>query len=99
MSRECGYSAPLAISTSAKWCDITGDCGVTPCSPPNGLIDFIDILAVVEKFKNEEGAPIKARTDLSGNLPDLVIDFVDISYTVDAFRGNPYPFDGPGPCE
>jgi hypothetical protein len=30
--------------------------------------------------------------------PDLVVDFVDIFYALEAFRGKPYPFDGPGPC-
>jgi len=43
-------------------------------------------------------AVIKARGDLAGDTPDQVIDFVDISYCVDAFRGDGYPFAGPTEC-
>lgn len=95
---EGSYSAALALPTSARG-DVVGDCAVTPCTPPNGRIDFVDISAVVEKFRNLPGAPIKARADLAGNVPDRVIDFLDISETVDAFRALPYNFDGPPGCE
>ncbi len=98
LSEELDYSAPLTVVTSPDWGDLVGDCGAPPCTPPDGRIDFIDITAVVEKFKNLPGAVIKARADLAGNIPDLVVDFVDISSCVDAFRGDPYPFDGPPDC-
>jgi hypothetical protein len=96
---EGAYSAPLPVATSANWGDITGNCGVSPCSPPEGVIDFIDIAAIVDKFKDNEGAPAKARTDLAGDTPDLKVDFVDILYEVEAFKGEPFPFGGPVPCE
>jgi hypothetical protein len=85
------------VSTS-KWGDLVGDCGVTPCTPPDGVVDFVDISAVVDKFKDLPGAPRKARADLSPDYLDKVIDFDDISSVVDAFRGFPYPFDGPDMC-
>jgi len=96
---ESSYSDPLTVPTS-EWGDIVGHCEIDPCTPPNGVVDFLDISAVVDKFRNLPGAPTKSRTDLVGSLPDLVIDFVDISSCVDAFRGLPYPFSGPdlAPC-
>jgi hypothetical protein len=92
-----GLSAPLAVITGS-WGDVVGDCSATPCTAPNGECNFDDISAVVDKFKNLPGAPIKARVDIAPQLPDRVIDFVDISTLVDAFRGIPYPFDLPDPC-
>jgi hypothetical protein len=59
----------------------------------------VDIFAVVEKFKNLPEAASKSRTDLAGDLPDLKIDFVDITCAVDAFRGFGYRFDGPVGCD
>jgi len=82
----------------SRWGDVVGDCSVTPCLPPDGNVDFIDISAVVDKFRNLPGAPVKARVDVSPAVPDKVIDFVDISYVVDAFRGNDYPFALAGWC-
>jgi hypothetical protein len=96
-SDESGYSSPLTVSTSIRG-DIVGHCGVTPCTPPDGLADFGDISALVDKFKNVEGAPIKARADLSADVPNSKIDFMDISDCVDAFQGDPYAFDGPSGC-
>lgn len=95
-SDESNYSPPLSITTS-RWGDSVGNCAVTPCTPPNGVVDFIDIAAIVDKFKNEIWAISKTRADLFDNLPDRFVDFVDISSTVDAFRGDPYPLDGPTP--
>jgi len=95
---EIVYSSPLTVHTSS-WGDLVGDCSPTGCTPPQGTADFVDITAVVDKFRNLEGAPSKSRTDLSGDSPDLKIDFVDISHAVDAFRGMGYPFDGPIGCD
>lgn len=94
---ESLFSLPLTIGTS-RWGDLVDDCGVTPCTSPDGVVDFLDISAVVEKFRNLPGATFKSRADIAPELPDLVIDFIDISHAVEAFRGEPYPFDGPVGC-
>ena len=94
---EGKYSVLLAISTS-KWGDLVGDCGVTPCTPPNGTVDFVDISAMVDKFKNVAGAIIKVRADVSPDAPDRKVDFVDIADLVAAFGAEPYPYDGPDEC-
>ncbi len=101
---EC-YSEPLEVRMSRAG-DIVGDCSVQPCSPPQGVVDFVDISACVEKFKNSPGAPRKARCDVTNSnvwdpLPDKKVDFVDISCIVAAFRGDPCPITGPpttDPC-
>jgi len=95
---EGSYSAALGAPTST-YGDLVGDCSVSPCTPPDGRIDFIDISAVVEKFRGLGGAPIKVRADLAGDVPDRIIDFVDISAAVDAFRGLPANFAGPSGCD
>jgi hypothetical protein len=106
------YSVPLSVDMTALG-DVAGDCADCPCTAPDGVIDFVDISAVVEKFKNTvcepggPGVPRKARADLTNSEPTLAkpdhkIDFVDISYCVDAFRGEPTLPPGPpatDPCE
>ena len=62
---------------------------------PDGDVDFDDITAVVDKFRNLPGAPIKARADIAPDMPDQIVDFTDIPAVVDAFRSLPYPYDGP----
>ena len=67
-------------------------------TPPDGDMDFDDITALVDKFRNLPGAPLKSRADIAPAVPDQIVDFVDIPWVVDAFRGLPYPFDGPEEC-
>ncbi|MGD2107950.1 MAG: trypsin-like peptidase domain-containing protein [Phycisphaerae bacterium] len=111
-TNEQNYSAPLAVTMSQTG-DIVGDCADCPCTGPDGVADFVDITAVVEKFKNTPcasggpGVPRMARADLINStatlpLPDQVIDFVDIAYCVDGFRDAAIPLPGPpaiDPCQ
>ncbi len=89
-------SPGLEIATT-RWADIE-----TPYNPPSSSTqpDVSDISALVNKFKNAPGAPIKARAAISGDIPDLNTDigFNHISACVDGFRGVPYPHAGPLPC-
>jgi hypothetical protein len=87
------------VVTTSDWGDVVGDCSVTPCTGPDGRVDFVDITAVVDKFKNSPGAPIKARADVSPDPPEGIIDFIDLSWVVGAFRGESYPYDGAAGCE
>jgi hypothetical protein len=102
---EARYSPPLSMGTSAAG-DVVGDCAAYPCTPPQGVVDFVDISAVVDKFKNEPAALRKARADVVNSNtslpePDKKVDFVDISCIVDAFRGTPCALPAPpmeDPC-
>lgn len=93
-----GYSTPLQLNTSL-WGDVVRDCVTTPCGPPDGSVDIAtDATAVLDKFKNLEGAPAKARCDLEPNRPDRKVNISDVTSVLDAFRGSDYPFAGPVPC-
>ncbi|MGD2111123.1 MAG: hypothetical protein PVI86_17230, partial [Phycisphaerae bacterium] len=94
---EVDFSAALSVRT-ALWGDVVGDCGVVPCTSPDGTVDFTDVSAVVDKFSNLPNAITKSRADLSPDVPDLTVSFDDIGKATDAFTGDPYPFDGPQGC-
>ena len=53
---------------------------------------------LLEEHGGVEGAIAAHRRSGAEEIPDDVIDFTDIGYIVDAFRGNDYPFDGPDEC-
>jgi hypothetical protein len=81
------------FATTPLWGDVVGDCATTPCTPPDGYVNFNDISAIVSAFEGSPGAPPNPWVDLTPAAPDAVIDFLDISGSVDAFRGLPYPDD------
>lgn len=93
-------SAPLLLKTT-RWADVE-----SPFAPPTTSIqpDLADVSALVNKFRNAAGAPIKARallagTDAAGNINlQNDLSFAHISACVDAFRGAPYPHTGPEAC-
>ncbi len=91
---EGNFSEPLAISTG-RWGDLA-----EPFDPPALGVqpDALDIVGVVDKFKNFDGALITARTDVHPDPPDQNVDALDISSIVDAFKGVAYPFPGPIDC-
>ncbi len=60
--------------------------------------NFDDLAAAIDKFRNLPGAPLKTRVDHLPSKTDLIVDFLDIQLTVDAFRGFPYPGAGPNKC-
>lgn len=97
-SADAYFSDPLTVAT-ARWGDITGDCSVNPCTRPDGTIDYVDIAAVVDKFRNLPPAPIKARADLAPAVPDRIVDMDDVARVLSAFRAEPYPFSVSGPCQ
>jgi len=92
---EANYSAPFTMTTSI-WGDLVGTCAVIPCSPPEGVVNMAtDVTACLDKFRNLEGAVLKSRADIEPNLPDGLVNISDVTYVLDAFRGFPYPFEGP----
>ncbi len=93
---ESSYTPPLGLTTSL-WGDVVEDCATVPCGPPDGIVYVTtDVTAVLNKFKNADGAPIKTRCDLYPALPDFKIGIVDVTLCLDAFRGLDPPFEGPG---
>jgi len=96
---EENYSDPLTINTS-MWGDICNTYDGTHWTAPNGTIDVtLDVTACLEKFKNTFGAPIKARANVDPNVPGWKVNIsTDVTQILDAFKGQPYPFAGPGTC-
>jgi choice-of-anchor B domain-containing protein len=92
---EASFSAPASVAASAKWGDMVG---VDASAPPEGDTNFIDVATVVDKFKQAAAAVRIDVADLQPGEPDGVIDFVDISLDLDAFKGYSYPFSGPVGC-
>ncbi|MGD2107956.1 MAG: hypothetical protein PVI86_01065, partial [Phycisphaerae bacterium] len=90
-----GPSDPTAVAT-ALWGDVVGDYIAGEWTSPQGIIDFVDISSIVERFKASPIAPGVRRVDLAGpNGNECVpqqnfIDFVDILSCVEAFRGLSY---------
>jgi hypothetical protein len=72
-----------------------------PLNPPSASVqpDLADVAALVNKFRNQLDAPVKARallagSDTYGNLdPTSDFGFTHIAVCVDAFRGQPYPHE------
>jgi hypothetical protein len=100
IEEESNYSSPLAITT-AKWGDIVGaefdqQNGTWP--RPNGVVESPDIVAMLDKFKNYVGSPIKSRADIDPSPVDRLILSSDISRVLDAFENHPYPFSAPAAC-
>ncbi len=94
---SCAAVSPRLSVATTRWGDIE-----IPYNPPDPTTqpDLGDIAALVNKFKSQPGAPIKARAllvgdDAFGNISNstlsLDIGFGQIAACVDAFKGNPYP--------
>jgi hypothetical protein len=95
---ENNYSAKLVVATSA-WGDVCDQWNGTSWDPPNEQVDLVyDVTAILDKFKNSAGAPVKARADLEPALPDQKVNMTDVTVAIDAFGGYPYPFSTPDPC-
>ncbi|MGD2110403.1 MAG: hypothetical protein PVI86_13565, partial [Phycisphaerae bacterium] len=92
------YTSGLTLTTS-MWGDVVGDCEGNACSAPNGVTDFRDITALVDKFKNVPGAVSKPRGDIGDEIPDGRVDFLDTGLAVHSFRGAGYPFVVPGAAD
>lgn len=90
---EDSFSTALMLQTG-KFGDVVAPLG--GASQPN----FQDINAIVEKFKGTATAKPKYQTQMQPNVPNPAnaITFLDISASVQAFKGQPYPFSGPTAC-
>jgi hypothetical protein len=100
---DCGvpgnpYMSPPTSAETGKWGDVVGTFVSGQWTSPNGVVDFNDISATVEAFRQLQSAPPEYWCDFAPETPDGVINFADIGYVVDAFRALPYPFEGANPC-
>lgn len=100
LTSEGSYSDALVISTSI-WGDSVDDCTTLPCKPPDKSVDIVtDVTATLNKFQNFISGPDKARTDMEPALLDAEVNISDVTFVLNAFGGELYPFGAPPPpCE
>ncbi|MEK7755916.1 MAG: hypothetical protein AAB385_01760, partial [Planctomycetota bacterium] len=93
---DSNYSASLTLGTS-RWGDVE-----SPFNPPSSQSqpDAIDIVSLVNKFKNLAGAPTKVYALLQPAIldPSDEINALDIVSGVDSFKNFAYPYTGIVAC-
>jgi hypothetical protein len=96
--------SPAATAQTAIHGDVVGffENGAYP--PPDGVVNIVDVLAILEGFQGLTTAPPIYRVDLIGVgqqgtdcAPDRVINILDAVIALDAFRGISYT-DATGGC-
>jgi hypothetical protein len=92
------FTAPAVVSTidppsPHHWADVAGRCdtGTNLWSPPQGVVDFMDVWAAIDKFRGVPTAPHMTWVDLAPEVPQFSVDLSDIAAVVDGFIGLPYP--------
>lgn len=100
---ECGLPdapvySPDAAATIGLWGDVVGP-GSGVYGPPNGVVDAIDIVAMIDAFKMVPNAPPLFAVDIFSCSPNQVLDAIDIVGVIDAFKEVSYRETScPGPC-
>ncbi|MGE3181391.1 MAG: hypothetical protein AB7N71_07155, partial [Phycisphaerae bacterium] len=85
-------SETVMLGTVQMWGDVTGPGqGGTIFGPPDGIVNELDLEAVVLAQAGSPLAPPTFRVDLAPATPDYVIDQQDISAIQSALMGLAYP--------
>ena len=92
ITQESRYSERLELATTI-WGDTVLDCTVDPCPEADGQVNIVDVVAVLMKFANIDGAVIKARADLEPATPDQTVNISDVMAALSGFRSQSYPFE------
>jgi RHS repeat-associated protein len=97
------FSTSLNLETidqpgSSKWADVVGTFTGGEWTPPNGVVNFEDILATVKRFQLAPGAPHLTWVDVDGEIPNTVVNFADVMRVVQGFQVADYPFNAPSAC-
>ncbi len=94
---SCGtFTSPVGAARTSVWGDVVGLFDNGAWTPPNGVVDVFDTVAMIEAFENQPTAPALDQTDVWPCTPDGIVDILDILQVLDAFQGMPYPC--PVPC-
>ncbi len=92
VASETSFSVPLTL-TQSKWADVCGPFSAGSWTPPDGSVAVtFDVVAVLDKFSNRPGAPLKSRADIEPGVPDQKINITDVTRGLDAFSGQTFPF-------
>lgn len=92
-----GFFSLPTVATTGVWGDVVGRATPEGWRPPDGSVDIIDAMAILDRFRNLPGAPAVELADLFPQTPDGRIDILDAVECIDAFRRLPYPYELPCP--
>ncbi len=85
-------TTPSQIGAGRSYGDLVGTFISGVWSDPDGLVTANDIVAVVQKFSLVPGAPILARTDTDGVIPNGIPNGADMLRAVNGFAGVPFGY-------
>lgn len=89
-SIEENYSAPVLVTTS-KWGDACGCIVDNVWQPPNGIIDILDMVCILNKYSENGQVLRKVSADIDPKIPDRKVNLVgDLTMCQTAFQGSPY---------
>lgn len=91
----CAFVSGDVVASTRRSGDVS-----TPFAPSGTQPDSGDVVAIVNKFRNQPNALPKAVAQIQPNYIDANNDVgaLDIVATIDAFRGSAYPYSGPCAC-
>ncbi len=104
------YSAPVVIATVPRpgggkdWCDVAGVNNGTQWTPPNGVANIQDVMAIRSYISAAAPIPTAQRVNLQGistadSCLNNVVNTADTLAAILAIGGQPYPFQtNPGLC-
>ncbi len=102
------FSDPFTILTSGDpdgtqtWGDVTGKIFsndfITLWLRADGYVDVWDIVAVLHGVTMRPLSAGADRLDLAPEVPDGIVDSLDLQSVVDAFESQPYPFADSSEC-
>ncbi len=92
------FLGPVTLLTWGTWGDLVGANVSGVWGPPDGVVEIIDAVAVLDRFRSASSAPPRSHTDLHPAVPDGDTQIIDVVFVLDAFRQIPYPFAGPSGC-
>ena len=102
---DCGSTGNPVLSepalvTTRIWGDVAGYFNGTSWTPPDGIVQIQDAVAILDGFQGDTAAPPLFLLDSLGCVPDRIIDIVDVVAAIDAFRGRSYAqaANCPVPC-
>jgi|GEM_PF-1257103 len=99
------FLPPVSLKTidqptqSRWWGDVAGDFNGTYWTPPQGVTNIADVVAIRNQFQGRLDAPGLARTDVAPQEPNRIANIEDMLFVILAFKGELYPFGCPfDPC-
>ncbi len=102
------FSDPLTLPTSGNpagvqtWGDVTGKFFSSPAitlwKPADDEVDVCDIVAVLHGVTMRPFSAGADRLDLAPEIPDGIIDSLDLQSVVEAFESQPYPYADSALC-